>query len=111
MPFDETTAQRVRPLLSRRKGFEERKMFGGVGFLLHGNMCCGVWKEFLILRVGPAAYEETLAQEFVKQFDITGRAMKGWVMVEPAGFEDPAALKSWVDLAVLFSGSLPPKAK
>ena len=111
MPFDETTAKRVRPLLSRRKRFEEKKMFGGVGFLLNGNMCCGVWKEFLILRVGPAAYEETLSQEFVRQFDITGRAMKGWVMVEPPGFEDPADLKSWVDLAVLFSGSLPPKAK
>src|SRR5688572_19525999 len=71
MAFDETTAKRVRLLLSRRKGFEEKKMFGGIGFLLNGNMCCGVWKEFLILRVGPAAYQETLAQEFVKQFDIT----------------------------------------
>lgn len=111
MPFDETTAQRVRPLLSRRKGFVEKKMFGGIGFLLSGNMCCGVWKEFLILRVGPLAYEETLAQEFVKPFDITGRAMKGWVMVEPPGFQKPADLKSWVDLAVLFAGSLPAKAK
>ncbi|MDA1051949.1 MAG: TfoX/Sxy family protein [Planctomycetota bacterium] len=111
MPYDETTATRVRPLLSRRKGFEEKQMFGGIGFLLNGNMCCGVWKEFLILRVGPAAYEETLAQEFVQQFDITGRAMKGWVMIEPPGLADPADLKSWVDLAILFAGSLPPKAK
>lgn len=86
-------------------------MFGGISFLLNGNMCCGVWKEFLILRVGPAAYEELLAQEFVRQFDITGRAMTGWVMVEPPGFADPADLKSWVDLAALFAGSLPPKTK
>lgn len=111
MPFDERTAKRVRPLLSRRKSFEEKKMFGGVGFLLNGNMCCGVWKEFLILRVGPAAYEESLTQDYVRQFDITGRPMKGWVMVEPPGFEEPADLKAWVDLAVLFSSSLPPKSK
>ncbi len=111
MPFDETAAMRIRPLLSRRKGFEEKKMFGGIGYLLNGNMCCGVWKEFLILRVGPAAYEESLAQDFVREFDITGRSVKGWVMVEPLGYESLEDLKTWVKLAAIFTTSLPAKAK
>lgn len=111
MPYDEAIAKRVRPLLSRRKGFAEKKMFGGVGFLLNGNMCCGVWKEFLILRVGADLYQSSLAEPFVREFDITGRAMTGWVMVEPEGFADATDLKTWVGKAASFAGSLPPKAK
>jgi len=109
MPFDEALAQRVRPLVSRKKGFTEKQMFGGVGFLLSGNMCCGVWKEFLILRIGPAAYEKALEAPFVREFDITGRAMTGWVMVEPDGVDVDQDLKEWVQQAVKFCRSLPAK--
>jgi hypothetical protein len=111
MPYNEQTANRVRPLMRRRKGFEEKKMFGGVGFLLNGNMCCGAWKEFLVLRVGREIYEDALSQRHAKEFDITGRSMTGWVMIEPAGFESVDDLKGWVSLVVEFTRSLPTKEK
>ena len=109
MPYDESLANRVRALLSRRSGLAEKKMFGGVGFLLGGNMCCAVWKQFLILRLGPHAHEHALSQPGVREFDITGRAMKGWVMVEPEETEKDQSLKDWVRQAALFAASLPAK--
>jgi TfoX/Sxy family transcriptional regulator of competence genes len=109
MAFDETLAARVRPVIAGRKGFSEKKMFGGMGYLLHGNMCVGVWKEFLILRIGPDAYEDALAQPHVREFDITGRAMKGWVMVEPAGVRRDSELNEWVGQAIDFVSGLPGK--
>ena len=109
MPYDESLADRIRPLMSRRKGATERKMFGGVGFLLFGNMCCGVWKKSLIVRIGPKAYAKTLAEPFVREFDITGRPMKGWVLVEPDGTADDDDLKNWITRAAKFAGSLPRK--
>lgn len=84
-------------------------MFGGVGFLLNGNMCCGVWKEFLILRVGTDMHSELLRKEFVREFDITGRAMRGWIMVEPEGFKDRRALRRWIQHAIDFVQTLPAK--
>lgn len=109
MPYDEALAARVRPLLSRKRSFSEKKMFGGVGFLLGGNMCVGVWKEFLIVRTGPKGYEDALDQPHVRKFDITGKVMTGWVMVEPGGLESDEDLKAWVKLAARFAGSLPEK--
>lgn len=109
MAFDATIADRVRPLMVRRAGCAEKKMFGGVGFLLHGNMCVGVWKEFLIVRVGPEAYAEALNQCGVQEFDVTGRPMKGWVMVDPSGARDDLALGAWVERAVEFVRTLPRK--
>lgn len=109
MPYDESLAARVRPLVINRRGFVEKRMFGGVGFLLAGNMCVGVWKEFLIVRVGPAAYGAALARPHVLEFDITGRPMKGWVMVEPAGLRRDSELSEWVAAAVDFVSELPAK--
>jgi hypothetical protein len=109
MPYDATIADRVRPLMARRPGFAEKKMFGGVGFLLHGNMCVGVWKEFLIVRVGPDAYDAALTKPGAKEFDITGRPMKGWVMVDPSGARDDHELIAWVEEAVAFVSELPSK--
>ena len=109
MPYNEHTAERIRPLMKRRKGSSEKKMFGGVGFLLHGNMCVGVWKEFLILRLGTDAYEAALEQSFAREFDITGRAMKGWVLVEPAGVEQDEPLTDWIERAVKFVKTLAKK--
>ena len=84
-------------------------MFGGTGFLLSGNMCVGVWKEFIILRVGVDAAERMLQQRGMKPFDITGKAMKGWVMAEPDTFETDVALRELIDTAIEFVLTLPPK--
>src|SRR5260370_5954460 len=100
MPFSEALAERIRLRLVRRKNVEEKKMFGGVGFLLNGNLLVGVWKDSLCVRLGPDQAEEALLEAHVKEFDITGRPMKGWVLVEPEGVEDDDQLKGWIQRAV-----------
>ena len=109
MAFDETLAARIRAALVRKKNVEEKKMFGGVGFLLIGNMLVGVWKDSMIVRLGPDSYEEALLESHVKEFDITGRPMKGWVLVEPEGIKDNEQLSAWIQRAVKFIGKLPGK--
>ena len=107
MAFDETLAARIRDALARKRGVEEKRMFGGVGFLLHGNMLVGVWKDSLIVRLGPDNYDDALLEQHVREFDITCRAMKGWVLVEPEGVEDDDQLKAWIDRAMKFVRTLP----
>jgi hypothetical protein len=109
MAFSEALAERIRQGLARRKGIEEKKMFGGVGFLLNGNLLVGVWKDSLIVRLGPEEGEEALKEPHVSEFDITGRAMKGWVLVAPEGVEADDELSGWVQRAVKFVGKLPAK--
>jgi TfoX/Sxy family transcriptional regulator of competence genes len=109
MTFSESLAERIRQALARRKSVEEKKMFGGIGFPLNSNMVVGVWKESLIVRLGPDAYEDALLESHVKKFDLTGRAMKGWVMVEPKGIEEGDQLSGWILRAVKFVGKLPKK--
>jgi TfoX/Sxy family transcriptional regulator of competence genes len=109
MAYDEGLAQRVREIMEEMPGLDEKKMFGGVGFLLHGNMACGVYKEALIVRVGAEQDQGALSKPHTRPFDITGRAMKGWVMVEAAGYESDDKLREWVQLGTDFSMSLPPK--
>jgi TfoX/Sxy family transcriptional regulator of competence genes len=84
-------------------------MFGGVGFMVQGNMACGIHKDKLIVRVGPERYQQALAAPNTVPFDMTGRAMKGWVMVEPAGCESADDLQEWVEQGVSLALSLPPK--
>jgi len=84
-------------------------MFGGVALLLHGNLCVGIWKNSLIARIGPDEYQSALAHEFVREFDITGRPMKGWILVEPDGLETDEQLTRWVQLSVEFVNTLPRK--
>ena len=84
-------------------------MFGWVGFLLHGNLLVGVWKDSLIVRLGPDEGDEALREPHVKEFDITGRPMKGWVLVEPEGVRHDDQLKGWIQRAVRFVGALPTK--
>jgi TfoX/Sxy family transcriptional regulator of competence genes len=107
MAFDELFAARIRDALRRKRGVEEKKMFGGVGYLLNGNMLVGVWKDSLIVRLDPDEYDETLLEPHVREFDITGRAMKGWVLVEPEGVKDDDQLKGWIEQAIKFVKSLP----
>src|SRR6516164_4612662 len=109
MAFDESLAARIRQHLARRKSVEEKKMFGGVGFLLNGNMLVGVWKDSLIVRLGPEEGDEALKEPHVKEFDITGRAMKGWVLVAPEGVDADEQLKGWIERAVKFVKTLPAK--
>lgn len=109
MPYDAKLAERVRGLLRRRRGVAEKKMFGGLCFLVNGNMCCGVEKDNLVIRVGPENYEEALSKSEARPMDFTGRNLKGFVYVSPAGYRTNAALKKWVDLAADFVKSLPKK--
>ena len=109
MAFSESLAVLIRSALARKKGIAEKKMFGGVGFLLNGNMLVGVWKDSLIVRVGPDSYEDALLEPHVKEFDITGRPMKGWIMVESEGVEDDDRLKEWIQRAAKYVGKLPGK--
>jgi TfoX/Sxy family transcriptional regulator of competence genes len=111
MAFDESLAARIRQQLARRKNVEERKMFGGIGFLLNGNLLVGVWKESLVVQLGEDEGEEALKEPHVKEFDITGRPMRNWVLVEPEGVKDDEQLSAWIQRAVKFVGALPAKEK
>lgn len=107
MPFDESLAGRVRIMVVRRKHFTEKRMFGGIGFLLEGHMCIGVWKRWLIQRLGPEQAAIALQQPTAREFDITGRALHGWVMIDEAGLHDDAELRRWCNQAEWFVRTLP----
>ena len=110
MAFNEELAERIRQGLARRKGIEEKKMFSGIGFLLHGNILVGVWKNSMFVRVGPDSYGEALKEAHVSEFEITGRGtMKGWVVVSLEGVQNDDQLKVWIQRAVKFVGALPAK--
>jgi TfoX/Sxy family transcriptional regulator of competence genes len=109
MAFDQQLAARVRAHLAKRSGVAERKMFGGITFLLQGNMCCGIHREALIARLGPEEAEKALREPHTRVFDLTGRPMKAWVLVDPQGLTTDAELAGWVDRAAAYAGSLPPK--
>src|SRR3989304_9570440 len=96
MGYNESLCLRIRELLAGEPGLVEKKMFGGIGFLLDGNMACGVHKDALIVRVGADAYQSALDQANARPFDMTGRPMTGWVMVDPPGFASESALDAWV---------------
>ncbi|HVN56000.1 MAG TPA: TfoX/Sxy family protein [Anaerolineaceae bacterium] len=109
MAYDETLAQRIRAGLVPHGAFDEKKMFGGVGFLLHGNMVCGIHKNSLIVRVGPEKHTAAMAKPHVRPFDMTGRPMTGWILVEPGGFDSDEDLSAWIELGVDYARGLPPK--
>ncbi len=102
-------ADRVRETLSGREGVSERRMFGGVCFMIQGNMCVGTWKGSLIVRLDKKDHEKTLSEPHTKPADITGRVMKGWALVEPSGIDSDNDLKAWVHRAAIYAESLPPK--
>ena len=109
MAFDESLAGGIRDVLANKRNIEEKKMFGGIGFLLNGNMLVGVWKNSLIARIGPEVYEDALLEPHVKEFDITGKPMKGWVLIEQEGVVEDAQLKDWIERANKFVETLPAK--
>lgn len=114
MAYDEGLAERVRRLLDVQTGvvsagLVEKKMFGGIAWLLYGNMACGVNGDHLMVRVGPEEYETALTQKHVREMDFTGRPMRGWVIVNAAGISEEADLQAWIRRGLEFAGSLPPK--
>lgn len=109
MAYDQVLAARVGEVIAAVPGLEEKKMFGGIGYLLNGNMALGVHKDNLIVRVGHQGFEEKMAMPHTVPFDLTGRAMGGWLMVEPAGVAQDEDLKYWIAQGLDFAESLPPK--
>jgi TfoX/Sxy family transcriptional regulator of competence genes len=106
MPYNEKLDSKLAQVLPR--GAARKKMFGGTGYTLDGNMVCGVYKDFLILRLGAEQAAEALSQPGVKALDITGKPMKGWVMIPETGLTDEATAR-WVEKARAFVKSLPAK--
>jgi TfoX N-terminal domain len=110
MAFDEQLAQRVRERLDARSDIDERRMFGGLAFLLAGNLCCGVHGEDLIVRLEPDEAAQLLETESdVRPFDITGRPMRGWLFVGPRATAEEDELAGWIERASSFASGLPPK--
>jgi TfoX/Sxy family transcriptional regulator of competence genes len=109
MAYSEELEARIKHVISDWKNTDNRKMFGGVCHLLNGNMFCGVYKDFLILRLGDKSSKDALNSPFVKPFDITGRPMKGWVMIKGKGVRSNNELKAWLNKAKEFATTLPSK--
>jgi hypothetical protein len=111
MAYDEKLAQRVRDILAARPGFSERKMFGGMCFMLFGHMACGIVGDELMVRLDPKQYDDALSRPHARPMDFTGRPMKGMVYVGAGGFKSEAALEEWVERGAGFVATLPPKRR
>lgn len=109
MPYSQSLTNRVRDVFAGQRGISERKMFGGIAFLLHGNMCVGVWQTSLIVRLGLEQAAAALKEPYVAEFDVAGRPMKGWVLVEADGLDTDQQLHGWIERAVEFVETLPRK--
>ena len=111
MAYDEALANRIRELLRDRRDVTERKMFGGLAFLVAGHMCCGIVGRDLMVRVGPEDYESALSVKHVRPMDFTGRPLRGMVYVAPPGLRTRRVLQAWIDRGVRFTRSLPEKTR
>jgi TfoX/Sxy family transcriptional regulator of competence genes len=109
MAYDEGLAERIREVLDSQDGVTEKKMFGGLAFMVRGHMCCGVSGDDLMLRVGPEQYDDALMQPHARAMDFTGRPMKGFVYVGPEGLASDEQLEAWLGRGLRFVQSLPPK--
>ena len=109
MAYNEKLADRMRAALAQPNELTEKEMFGGLSFMLAGNMCCGIVKDDLVVRVDPDSYEKALAKPHARPMDFTGRPMKGMIYVGPEGYRTDEELKYWLDQALDFALSLPPK--
>jgi TfoX/Sxy family transcriptional regulator of competence genes len=107
--YDADLADRIRQLTSGVPGLTEKKMFGGIAFMVNGNMACGPIKDGLMVRVGPEAYEDALAQPEASELGFTGRPMRGMVEVGTAALVDDELLEEWVRRGIEFASSLPAK--
>jgi hypothetical protein len=109
MAYDPGLAERIRELLRDRHDVVEKKMFGGIAFMLQGHMAVGIAGDALMARVGPDRHADALRSPHVRPMDFTGRPMKGYVFVDPAGLADDAELQRWIDACAAFVANLPPR--
>jgi TfoX/Sxy family transcriptional regulator of competence genes len=109
MAYDEELAARVKEILEESVALSERKMFGGIAYMVHGDMCCGVIKDDLMLRLDPEVAQQALSDQNVRPMDFTGRPMKGFVFVSSKGTATEARLRRHVQSALAFVETLPPK--
>ncbi len=109
MAYSEELAERMRAKLKSSRGVTEKKMFGGVGFLVNGNMACGVINDDLIVRLSEDEFAKALKRKNVRVFDYSGRPMKGWVYVSAEGYASEKALEGWMEKGLAFAKSLPKK--
>lgn len=109
MAFDERLAERIRKVLGPEANTTEKKMFGGIAFMRHGNMAVGIVGEDLMVRVGPDAWEKSLSLAHARVMDFTGKPMRGYVYVAPKGIDTAAKLRRWIERGLAFVDTLPPK--
>ena len=109
MAYDPKLAERIRAIAAGRKGVTEKEMFGGIAFLLDGKMFVGLAKNQLMVRVGPDRHDEALARPHVRPMDFTGRPMRGYVYVAPAGYANARALSAWIDWSTAFVATVKKK--
>lgn len=106
MGYDEKTAERVRQILSERHDVVEKRMIGGLSFMVNGNMCCGVTSNALMVRVGAEARDWALAQPHVRPMEFAGRSLAGFVLVDPEGYQTDTSLAAWVQRGIDFVSTL-----
>lgn len=110
MAVDEKLVARIRDVLSERNDVEEKRMFGGIAFMVRGHMCCGPLEKDLMVRVGPDQYDSALKRKHATTMDFTGKPMRGFVTVQAEGLRTKRDLTRWIGLGLKFVESLPPKA-
>jgi TfoX/Sxy family transcriptional regulator of competence genes len=111
MPYSEELEERIEAVVAAWDGIEKKRLFGGLGYLSGGNMCFGIFRDELIVRMAPAEAAARLAGRHVRPFDVNGRPMRGWLMVAKGSWRDQAALADWLALGRVFAASLPPKVR
>lgn len=111
MPYEIFLEQKIEEIASQWNGLEKKRMFGGICYLLNGNMCFGIFKDYLIVRMAADLAARKLLEKNVREFDITGKPMKGWVMIEKGSWKNKDELVKWLDIGKSFAMSLPAKQK
>jgi TfoX/Sxy family transcriptional regulator of competence genes len=109
MPYNEDLAKRIRTKLKSRSGIAEKSLFGGIGFLVGGNMACGVHKQDLVVRLSEKDFDRAIKDPNARVFDIGGRPMKGWILVSSGGYASDKSLQDWIKKGIAFARSLPSK--
>lgn len=109
MAYDNRLEQRIDALAAPWPTLTKRKMFGGIGYLQQGNFTFGIWKRSLVVRCGPERQPALMGERFTSRFAVTGRPMKGWLLIDPQGFADQPALQRWLTVGWEYASALPPK--